>query len=250
MTLGSVPAVIVSLLLLSSTALWTVAAAVGLPGYTEVAVVLIALSAWTCAVAATAGMIVARSRWARRLTLVLSAGHLIMAVVRPIDGWWLGAVAATAATAVGAAGPWLAGHVRSLPSATGPPGQAVMVPLLLTGAPWALGLAGAAGSAPLVVGLAALATAFWFARALPGALVAVRGVWPLLAAALAPSMGLQVGAVSAGLALAVAATAWHPGVARAVHPLVERGAAVAIPPELAPPEVLDAAGLDDRGRRR
>jgi hypothetical protein len=36
----------------------------------------------------------------------------------------------------------------------------------------------------------------------------------------------------------------------AFYPPTETGSAYAIPPELTPPEILDAADLDERGRRR
>jgi hypothetical protein len=51
--------------------------------------------------------------------------------------------------------------------------------------------------------------------------------------------------------LIVVIPAWHRDVALAIAPAApSRGTAVAIPPELVPPEILEAAGLDERGRPR
>jgi hypothetical protein len=50
---------------------------------------------------------------------------------------------------------------------------------------------------------------------------------------------------------AAAVAGWRREVAVALAPpLVRRSDPMRIPPELAPPDVLDAAGLDDRGRRQ
>ena len=49
---------------------------------------------------------------------------------------------------------------------------------------------------------------------------------------------------------AITYLAWTKPARIAVQPLVERGRPVPIPPELTPTEILDAAGLDDRGRKQ
>lgn len=244
------PVVVTSLLLLVASSLWTVVAGLDGFGVAPSNLVMVTLSMWTATVAAVTGMLVARSRWARRLALVVCGGQAILAVLSAADGWWVAGLTVSGVAAVAVAGPWLTGLVRSLPAAAGPPARAVLVPLLLVGVPFALGLADPQPIVGGVVGFGALGGAFWFIRALPGALVVVRVGWPILALAGAWPMGMPATAVSIAAAVAVAVTAWHRSVATAVHPLVERGTVVPIPPELAPKDVLDAAGLDERGRPR
>lgn len=234
--------------LLLTTAAWTARLATADPHRSEMAVVLISLSMWTAAVVALTGMMVARARWARRLGLAVTGAQGALGLLMPLDAWWGAALALSAATAVALGGPWLDGIIRGRPSAAGPPTRAVLIPLILIGVPYLLGFANAEGPAALVVSLTALVAAFWFIRVLPGALVVVRLLWPGLTLGLAMPTGGPGGLTAAATAVLVAALAWHPTVRNAVHPLVERGSRVAIPPELAPPEVLDAADIDERGR--
>jgi hypothetical protein len=100
----------------------------------------------------------------------------------------------------------------------------------------------------IVVGLSALVSAFLYARVIPGGLLAIRILWPGLAIGLAPLFGFPGGLVSALFGITVAGLAWHPSVKTAFHPLSETGTTYAIPPELTPEEVLDAAQIDDHGR--
>lgn len=239
-----------AILLLASTGAWTVVLARGLHAHPPTAVVLMAASLWVVTLASIAGMLISRSHWARRLGLALTFGHAAIALIAPVDpGWWVGG-ALTMAAAVSVAGPWLNGYVRALPAAAGPPARAVVVPILLVGTPFAVGLAGGDGIAAALVGGVALGAAFWFIRALPAALMVVRVVWPLTGLVGGAFMGWPRGMVAAAMGLAVAIVAWDSSVTRAVVPLVERGSVVPIPPELTPKEILDAANLDDKGRRR
>lgn len=238
----------VSVALILSTGLWTAQLAVGAGDHSGVAVVLIAVSLWAATVVSLTGMLVARARWARRFGLAVTAGHGVVAVITSPGILWGVALAASAITAVSVAGPWLDGIVRGRPSASGPPSRVVLIALFLLGVPFGLGATGAAELPALVVGLSALAACFWFVRALPGALFVVRIVWPLLAVGLAYPMGYAAAAVAVFAGIAVGTLAWHPTVRNSLHPLVESGSRVPIPPELAPRDVLDAAEIDDRGR--
>jgi hypothetical protein len=242
---------IAALLLVLATASCSLASGVAAPGSTGTGTVLVALSMWTATVAAVAGMLIARSRWARRLSLVICGAHALVAIIRPVDIWWALALGLSAAATVALAGPWLEGEVRTRPAVAGPPPRSVLVPLLLVGTPFALGMARADDLAAAVVGGGALITAFVFVRTLPGALWAVRFIWPALALAMSSAMGdWPATALSMASGLSVAVLAWHPSVARSVRPLVQRGSVVPIPPELAPKDVLGATGVDDRGRPR
>lgn len=242
------PVAVSSLLLLLSTGAWTVVLAVSDHPFSGTAVVLMAVSLWVVTVASLSGMLVSGSRWARRTGLVVTLAHAVLAVALPTGTAWLVALALSGITAVALSGPWLATTVRGRPNASGPPTRAVLVPLVLVAAPLLIGLANGEGAAAVVAGLGSLLVAFWFVRTLPFALSLVRVVWPVIAIACAFGLPWLVAVATVVPALAAAALAWHPSVTRAVIPLVESGSIVAIPPELTPPEILDAAQLDDRGR--
>lgn len=235
--------------LLAATAAWSVVLA-GDGGRGDVALVSMAASVWVATVTAITGVLVARSRWARRLGLVVTAAHGLVALVTSVTVPWVVACALTAVAAVGMGGPWLDGYVRVRPAAAGPPSRSVILPLVLVAVPFVTGLVGGDGWAAAALTGSALATAYWFIRARTGALALVRVVWPVFALALGLVMGWPAGLAAVTGAIAVAVLAWNPTVAVSVSPLVQRGSVVRIPPELAPPQVLDAADLDDRGRDR
>lgn len=201
------------------------------------------------ATTSTTGLVVLGARWAHRLGWLVVAVGGALAVVRPIDTAWVVALAVTALSAAGLVS--LQGRIRKLPSATGPPTQAVLLPLLQLCAPVALGLT-ASGEAWAVttVALSALLAAFLYSRVIFGGLVVARVVWPVLALALTPFMDLPAVIVTVVLVAGNLALAWHPSAKAAFHPPRTVGSTFPIPPELAPPEILDAAGLDDRGRRK
>ena len=56
--------------------------------------------------------------------------------------------------------------------------------------------------------------------------------------------------VSAGLGITIAIVARDPSVKVAFYPPRERGSVFPIPPELAPHEILEAADVDEKGKRR
>jgi hypothetical protein len=89
--------------------------------------------------------------------------------------------------------------------------------------------------------------AIWYLSGRRLAVTAVRLGVPLLAIGAwwlpMPSPWIWLTLIAIATALA-----WTAGARLAIRPLIERGRAVSIPPELAPGEVLDAAGLDRRGR--
>lgn len=241
---------VASSLLLAASLAWTVHAAVADAPLHPGNLVLVTVALWTATVASVAGMLVARSRWARRLGVLVGVAQAVVAVVSDAGPVWWVAVSLSALAALAIAGPWLNGIVRSLPAASGPPARAVALPLVLVAVPFAVGVTDPSPLPGSIVGYGALASAFWYIRALPGAVVTVRIGWPLLALATAWPLGWLGGTVTVLAAVGVAMLAWDRSVARAVRPLIGKGTLVPIPPELAPREILDAAGLDDRGRAR
>jgi hypothetical protein len=126
----------------------------------------------------------------------------------------------------------------------------VLAPLILLVTPALLGLAGnQASPVPLlIVGLSAPVAAFLYSRVLPGGLIAIRILWPLLAVASSPFLGWWAGVLAVAIAGTVAFLAWDDSVKAAYHPPREVGSTFPIPPELAPREIRDAAGIDEKGR--
>lgn len=229
---------------------WAIALALDSGPFAAGSVLLMMVGILSLATVGMVGLTVAGGRWAHRTSLMALAAMLVIAIPRPIDVLWAIALTATALAAVALLSPPLTGAIRRLPAATGPPVRAVLIPLLLIGFPFPLGLAAWEGPTPatMVVGLTAPLAALWFARVFPGGLLAVRILWPALAVGLAFPQALGPAVVSLCGGVVVAFLAWHPSVSVAFHPPRERGTVYPIPPELAPREVLDSADLDDRGR--
>jgi hypothetical protein len=84
----------------------------------------------------------------------------------------------------------------------------------------------------------------------PGSLTGGRLVHPAAAIATAISVGLPAAVPALVSGVLVAAMCWRRDVTVAVAPVVAGpNRVLRLPPELAPPEVLEAAGADQSGRR-
>lgn len=231
---------------------WTVALVLDGTPWETVPVLLIGLGMLASAAVATVGMVVVGGRWAHRLGLAALAMTTVVAIARPIDPMWVVATVISAIALLALLSPALTATIRTLPSASGPPPRAVAPALILLATPAVLGFVGN-GATPwalLVVGVTALGAAFLYSRVIPGGLLAIRLIWPLLALALTPLLGWLAGTVTAAIAITVAVAAWGGAVKASYHPPREVGTTFPIPPELAPPEVLDAAQIDERGKRK
>lgn len=213
---------------------------------------LVGLGILVMSTVAMIGMIAVGGRWAHRLGLVDIGFMVVLAVIRPIDVVWAVAVGVTAISLLALLSPIVTRSIRKLPSASGPPPRAITPPLLLLATPAVLGFLGNSAEpwALLMVGIGAPNVAWLYSRVIPGGLLAVRLIWPALAVVLAPWLGWWAGTASALIAVAVAVASWHKSVRASYHPPREVGTAYPIPPELTPKEVLDAAEIDDRGRRK
>ena len=196
------------------------------------------------------GMTITGGRWAHRLGVLSVAAGLVVAAIRPVDGFWFLGLATSAVAGAGLFMPQVTGRIRKLPAAAGPPQAAVVVTLVMLSVPFILGvLAGTSDAwALLTVGLSAPVFAFAFSRVLPGGLIGIRLVWPLSALALSPFLSLTAAVATVLTALVVGVIAWRSEVKAAFHPPTEAGSTYPIPPELVPGEILDAADIDDRGR--
>lgn len=231
---------------------WIVALVVESDPFEAAPTVLIGVGLVVMATVATVGLIVVGGRWAHRLGLATMLFTVVLAVIRDIDFmWWMGTVT-TALGLIALLSPTVTSSIRKLPAASGPPPRAIAPALILLGVPAVLGLVGNAAEpwALLVVGLIAPNAAFLYSRVVPGGLLAIRLIWPLMTLALTPWLGWVAGSTAAVLAAAVAVSAWDASVKASYHPPRETGTSYRIPPELAPREVLDAADIDERGRRR
>ncbi|MGH8871813.1 MAG: hypothetical protein ACRDWS_07560 [Acidimicrobiia bacterium] len=231
---------------------WTVALVVDPGPFAPDSALLMSVGLLGMATVGMVGITVTGGRWAHRTSLVSVGAMLVLAVMRPIDVIWVAALIVSVLGGVILLSPSLTGAVRKVPPAVGPPSRAVLIPLLLIGLPFLLGLAAwdEQSIGTLVLGLGAPVAALWYARVLPGGLYAVRVLWPALGMGLAFTQRLAPAVVSLAAGVAIAVLAWHATVELAFHPPREVGTVHPMPPELAPGEVLDAANLDERGRPR
>jgi len=243
---------IVSALVVASAALSAVGLAMDGDPFAGAPAAVLAVSLVVHALIATTGLLVARSRWARRHDLGVVGASLAIGLVVPLDGWSLAASLAAGGALALLAGPWLRrGWIRHLPSTDGPPTQAIVLVIGLLALP-----AVAAVSSPMdltawswvLVGVAVV-LALGLSRASIAALWASRLIVPALGAAAGLSEGIPGGPVIAATAIALGAVAWTREVGLSVAPLDPRKERpVPTPPELMDPSILEAAGYDDRGR--
>lgn len=201
---------------------------------------------------AIVGMVAGSARWALRMGIAVSSSMIALGVVFPLS-MWSGAGMALAGIAVaGLGGTAFDPLIKQRSSADGPPARAVVLPLLLLVAPpiWAVSAPEGLGVATLLAVALSWICAVWYMKALPGALTVVRFALPVGFAIAVPPSGIPLGLLIGLTGVGATALAWSVDARIAVHPLAEPGTTVPIPPELAPRDILDAAGIDDRGRRK
>ena len=201
---------------------------------------------------AVAGILLARGRWARHLGTLLGLIWIaIGAVIETAAGFGLIALGAT--TVAATAGPWLGRWLRHLARADGAPPAAVIALLTLVLTPTASALVAPNGVHAATWGFSAwsVVLALAMARIVPGSLSAARIVHPIAGVVTALVVGVPGAIAPVVSGVVVAAMCWRRDVSLAVAPIVAPGGpALRIPPELAPIEVLTAAGADAAGRRK
>jgi hypothetical protein len=236
---------------LAAALLWVAALAVDPGPYGTAALLLIGIGVLVMAAVSVIGLVLVGGRWARRLALATQAAMLVIAAVRPIDAWWVVALATTAVSTVVLLVGAPSQGVRKLQAASGPPERSVLVILTLLSAPTTFGLASfdPPTATTMVLALSAPLVGFWYSRLLPGGFYLIRYGWPGAALVLALSLRPAAAVVSVIWGLAVAVMAWHPSVRVAFYPPRQRGTAYPIPPELAPQEIRKAIQPDRRGRQ-
>lgn len=197
-------------------------------------------------------LLLSPGRWVRVLASALGGVWGALAIAMETDWWWWLGMAAGAAGMVLLWTRPLDGWLRNVKPDRVPPRASVLV-LGLAALPGATGALAVPGVTPpgWVLAAGGALAAWAYARALPGALWAVRlGLFPLgLAAAIGlhPAAGAGLAVVCAGLT----AIAWSRDARLAAErPPPRRAEAVSVLPEVVPPTLLDSAGFDRRGRRR
>lgn len=245
------PVVIATSVVLASLA-WALTLVFGSGPLADSAAALLAVDQLVVGTVIGVGIVLARGRWTRRAALLLLGGQALLGVFLTADGWWIGAVLTTAIGIGAVAGPWLGGWLRKLPRSDGPPTRAVIMNLGLIALPSLVAVAGLDGvpaTGWLLSGFA-LAAGWAYSQAFLPALWAVRVALPVLGMVAAAALPWW-GALVLGLAVtALTALAWSPEVRQAtLSPAAVPVDLVPIPPELTPPEVLETAGFDTRGRR-
>ena len=242
---------IVALLIAATSVTGTVVLAIAPDPLAGSSAALFAAGSAAVTLVAVAGILLARGRWARHLGTVVALTWIGVGTTLETSAGF--AVIGVAAAGLGAStGPWLGRWLRHLPRSDGAPATAVVALITLLLTPPALALAAPHGVAGAAWGFAAWSgvLAFAIARIVPGALTAARVVHPV--AALATLIAIRLpGAIPAVISAGVvSAMCWRRDVALAVAPLLPTTSAVhRLPPELAPRDVLAAAGADESGRR-
>jgi hypothetical protein len=212
---------------------------------------LVSIGMTVLTVVACAGLLIARGRWARVVSAALAAVWVGVVAASPLSPVSITVLVAAAFTVGATAGPWLGRWLRRLPPAQGPPPSVSALLIALLATPAVVGLASPSGLHAVAWGWSAssLLLAPALGRAAPGSLSGARFVHPAVGAAAAVLVGFPGGVAYGALVVASGVLAWRRDVALAVSPIsTDRTAPVPFPPELTPPEVLAAAGLDDRGR--
>lgn len=215
--------------------------------------VLVAADGLLLALVAAGGLLLARSRWSRYLSVAVLAAEAAVAAFLPWDGWSAATIAGLALAAGVVAAPPLTSWVRRLPAAGRPSMAVVAIPLGLLAMPGAVGVAmlDGPGAAQWVLAGLALVLAWSYGRAHVAGLWGLRLAFPVAAAVAAVTAGWPGWLVIALTGAAITALSWRREARLAAVPLAPpRVPVFRIPPELAPPEVLEAAGLDRQGRRR
>lgn len=198
------------------------------------------------------GMLVASSRWGRWMVTGVTVLGPVFGVGVPANAWWIATLVVSGLALTALAGTVTSGLVRKLPAADGPTPRVVGFTLALLALPLMVATVSPEGLGTpewLMIAVASLAAGL-YAKAAPFAMVVVRGVVPVLALVAMALSGLPRGLLWSAMGLAVAAFAWTKEARVAVRPLVEEGRSVPMLPEMVPSDILEAAGLDERGRPR
>lgn len=239
----------VSLLLTAVTISWSALLFTAGPWASDAAAVIAAGSIALAAIGVT-GMLVASSRWGRWLSVIVAFAMPALAVSLPISAWWIANLVASAMVVSSLAGTATSGVIRKLPRADGPTPRVVAFMLVLAGLPPVVAVVspGGLGIPEWMMITVSIVAAIAYAKATTLSIVAVRLGYTVVALVASILAGWPRGVIWIVIGSTVTALAWQRDVRLAVRPLAQRGRAVPILPEMVPPDILEAAGLDERGR--
>lgn len=222
------------------------------PVWQEGAGAMVAVGHLVLTAIAIVGALVGAARWSVGLGVGLTLVSVVVAIAHPVTPAWVIMLTAATVAASGLVGTRLQAVVRQRPPADAPPPRATALAIGMLTAPVVLGAVQPDGVDPLdwAMAGAAIAIAVVYTRA------GVPAVW-------STRIGLPLLTVASGLAVdfpetvipmvtfgTLSVLAWTEEARLAAIPHAAPGRSVPIPAELAPNEILDAAGLDERGRRK
>jgi hypothetical protein len=228
---------------------WLAAIMIDHGPYEPMSVLLIGFGWLLLATVGTVGLVLVGGPWAFYTLLLTLGTTLWVATLVPLNAWTVAGLSASSAALILMLSPTRDRLVRKLPSASGPPPRSVIVTMAALALPLALGLIPSSpNSWVLVMAACGPISAFLYSRTIPGGLASMR--FGLMAVALPASalMPLPHSVTVLAICVSITAIAWSADVAVAFRPLIEKGSTYAIPPELAPKEILDGAGIDEKGR--
>jgi hypothetical protein len=240
-----------SVLLAATTISWSLLIAADGPWAVDAASLIGATMVALAAIAIT-GVLVASSRWGRWLSVGVASAAPLLGIAVPIGAWWVTNLVGSAVVLAAFAGTVTSGVIRRLPRADGPTPRVVAFILGLVTIPLLVGVVSPDGlDAPewIMAGASALA-ALAYSKATDFSVLGVRVLYPIVAVIAALLAGWPRGAIWFALGSAVTAAAWHRDIRSAVHPPAEPGRAVPMLPEMVPGDILEAAGLDEHGKRK
>lgn len=219
--------------------------------YPPSSAVLAAFGLLLITVIAVAAYLIGRSRWARHLLVGINLVGLAVTASSPLSAFTAALIVVAAMGLTMLAGPWPSRWLRKLPPADSPPATVTTILLILVATPAVSGFTAIEPVHGAVWGWVGwcVALALLLGRAVPGSLMAMRFLHLPLAATVAFTIGMPHGLTVLATAAALVPLAWLREVRLSVVPLVATQRPVPFPPELVPPEILAAAGLDDRGRK-
>ena len=239
-------------LILVGTLLWAARLLIGPAPWDPQAASLLAAALVVSNAVNLVAMLLSPGRWVRNSIAILAAAWAVAVLALAVDPLWIAALLAHACGVGIAWARWLDEWFQQ----TRPDRVPARATILVLGLVWLPGFVGGLGIPTVtaagwtLAGFGALA-GWAYARALPGVLWTIRLVLPVLGAF--SLIGLRLAAVGGMLAVISALTllAWTADARlAATRPVPRRVASVAIPPELTPPGLMEAAGYDRRGRPR
>lgn len=229
---------------------WAVHLAIDPDPFASAPAAVIAVSLAVASVVIGTGILISRTRWARPATAGLGMAGLAVGIVTPLDGLSVAAIVVSGLAVAGATGPWMTAWLRKLPAAEAPPrvaALAMVAPALVPATVAGFRFEGLSGFDWALIAVAIAATLGISRAWMPGLWVARIGL-PLAGIGTGLAAGLPEGPFIVAVSILASVPSWATTTVHSVQPLVPARGSVTIPPELADPGLLAAAGYDDRGR--